>query len=409
MAKFVFVFLFFLVLGAEAYHAVDVLDHGAIGNGHTDDSKAFDSAFRMACDSLSRTVTIVVPRRKSFLLQPLVFNGKQCRPSTITFQIDGDIVAPSDPNAWHGCDGDDDKLCHAWIEFKHFDGLYIQGSGTINGRGRSWWRHSCHNNACKRTVPTGMMISDSNDVHLLALTFEDSPKMHIAFEDSTRVYAYQLTIKAPADSPNTDGIHIEHCSHVFIDHCFIGTGDDCVSIGDGSANLKITNVECGPGHGISIGSLGKHKERETVESVHVCNATFTGTQNGVRIKTWQGGKGYAKDMIFENIFSHGARYPIIIDQYYCDHEHCTNQTSAVRINNITYMNIEGTSEKEIAVKFACSKSVPCRNIIMKNINLQRGEDQHKLKETSSFCFNARGHSNDNVFPKVPCLYVDKNL
>ncbi|KAK4833441.1 hypothetical protein QYF36_005124 [Acer negundo] len=338
MAKFVFVFLFFLVLGAEAYHVVDVLDHGAIGNGHTDDSKAFDSAFRMACDSLSRTVTIVVPRRKSFLLQPLVFNGKQCRPSTITFQIDGDIVAPSDPNAWHGCDGDDDKLCHAWIEFKHFDGLYIQGSGTINGRGRSWWRHSCHNNACKRTVPTGMMISDSNDVHLLALTFEDSPKMHIAFEDSTRVYAYQLTIKAPADSPNTDG-----------------------------------------------------------------------TQNGVRIKTWQGGKGYAKDMIFENIFSHGARYPIIIDQYYCDHEHCTNQTSAVRINNITYMNIEGTSEKEIAVKFACSKSVPCRNIIMKNINLQRGEDQHKLKETSSFCFNARGHSNDNVFPKVPCLYVDKNL
>ncbi|KAH7557451.1 hypothetical protein JRO89_XS11G0158600 [Xanthoceras sorbifolium] len=413
MAKFMFFlsfFLFVLVLGDPAYDFVNVLDHGAIGDGLTDDSLAFDAAFTMACDSSSPSVTILVPGgSKSFLLQPMHFNGKHCRPSMIFFQIDGYIVAPSDPNAWHRCDG---EKCHAWLEFQHFDGLYIQGSGTFNGQGRNWWNPSCHqdNIVCAKK-PTGFVISHSNNVHLTGLNFEDSPQMHIAFEHSTRVYVSQLTIRAPAESPNTDGIHIQQSSYVSIDHTFIGTGDDCVSIGDGSSHLEITNIVCGPGHGISIGSLGKHGDKETVEYVNVRNVTFTGTQNGVRIKTWQGGKGYAKNMMFENIVSNGAKYPIIIDQYYCDHTHCKNQTSAVHISNITYKNIEGTSEKQIAVKLACSISTPCKNIIMENIDLKPAShgEANKFNETSSYCLNVRGRSNRHVYPKVPCLYIDNNL
>lgn len=37
----------------------------------------------------------------------------------------------------------------------------------------------------------------------------------------------------------------------------------------------------------SIGSLGKFGLSETVEYIHVKDAQFTGTTNGVRIKTWQ--------------------------------------------------------------------------------------------------------------------------
>lgn len=37
----------------------------------------------------------------------------------------------------------------------------------------------------------------------------------------------------------------------------ITTGDDCVSIQTGCSGVYIHNVNCGPGHGISIGGLGR--------------------------------------------------------------------------------------------------------------------------------------------------------
>lgn len=96
----------------------------------------------------------------------------------------------------------------------------------------------------------GLVVANSNNVHIDDLTFEDSPQMHVAFERSTNIEATNLTIIAPGNSPNTDGIHIQHSSNVSIAHSIISTGDDCVSIGDGSSHLNITNIFCGPGHGI---------------------------------------------------------------------------------------------------------------------------------------------------------------
>jgi len=37
----------------------------------------------------------------------------------------------------------------------------------------------------------------------------------------------------------------------------------------------------------SVGSLGKNGVHDTVEQVYVRNCSFTNTQNGARIKTWQ--------------------------------------------------------------------------------------------------------------------------
>jgi len=36
----------------------------------------------------------------------------------------------------------------------------------------------------------------------------------------------------------------------------------------------------------SVGSLGKNGDYAIVEEVHVSHSTFTGTENGARIKTW---------------------------------------------------------------------------------------------------------------------------
>ncbi|XP_019052912.1 PREDICTED: probable polygalacturonase At3g15720 [Nelumbo nucifera] len=96
-----------------------------------------------------------------------------------------------------------------WMAFNNVNGLSINGSSTIDGRGSDW---------------------------------------------------------SPENSPNTDGIHIQSVDNMLIQRTDIGaadfdflcqTGDDCISIGDYTSNINVKDIICGPGHGISIGSLGK--------------------------------------------------------------------------------------------------------------------------------------------------------
>ncbi|XP_052490435.1 probable polygalacturonase At1g80170 [Gossypium raimondii] len=187
-------------------------------------------------------------------------------------EIDGILIAPTDPSSWK-CN---DTNCNNWITFQHFDGLIVQGIGSLHGQGQKWWQMGCmHNNV-------GFAILDSKNVHISGLTSVDSRKWHISIERSSSVHASNLNIKAPEDSPNTDGIRIQHSTNVTISSSTIKTGDDCIGIGDGSKYININRILCGPGHGISIGSLGENGRRETVERANFCT-----TENGLRIKTWE--------------------------------------------------------------------------------------------------------------------------
>ncbi|XP_052197664.1 probable polygalacturonase At1g80170 isoform X2 [Diospyros lotus] len=376
--------------------AFNVLDFGATGDGSTDDTRAFEDAWESTCSVRDSSPTMHIPRGYIFLLQPVVFYGP-CKSNLVKIVIDGTLVAPWDPSKWK-CRG---KKCHQWIGFSQLDGLYISGSGTINGQGAEWWRSRCkHEEKSCPTKPTGLVISNSNNLHINGLTFLDSPQMHIAIERSRWIHASALTIMAPRDSPNTDGIHTQHSQNVFINHAHIQTGDDCISIGDGSAHVHISRIKCGPGHGISIGSLGENGKYETVEHVHVSHVEFRNTSNGARIKTWQGGKGFARNIVFKQIKCYGVGQPIIIDQYYCDHERCRNQTSAVEVSNVRYSGIEGTSKEETAVRFACSESVPCKDILLSDVNLGSSQGQ---TETTSLCLNVQGRQRGDISPSVPCL------
>lgn len=48
------------------------------------------------------------------------------------FQLDGTILAPTNHNIW-GAD------LSTWLQFKNLKGLTIQGQGTIEGQGSTWW------------------------------------------------------------------------------------------------------------------------------------------------------------------------------------------------------------------------------------------------------------------------------
>ena len=127
-----------------------------------------------------------------------------------------------------------------------------------------------------------------------------------------------IVINAPKNSLNTDGIHIGRSTMANITGATIKTGDDCVSLGDGCQQINVEKVTCGPGHDISIGSLGRYHDEQPVIGVKVRNCTLTNTENGVRIKAWPASpSGEASNVNFEDIIMNNVSNPILIDQEYC--------------------------------------------------------------------------------------------
>lgn len=155
------------------------------------------------------------------------------------------------------------------------------------------------------------------------ITTKDSKQFNVNVLGCQNITFHRFTVSNPGDSINTDGIHIGRSTGVKILESNIGTGDDCVSLGDGSKNVTIQKVNCGPGHGISVGSLGKWKAEEPVAGIYVKDCTITGTTNGVRIKTWPAAEaGTASDMHFEGITLNNVAFPILVDQEYCPWNQC---------------------------------------------------------------------------------------
>ncbi|KAG2285236.1 hypothetical protein Bca52824_044840 [Brassica carinata] len=209
-----------------------------------------------------------------------------------------------------------------------------------------------------------------------------------------------VTITAPDDSPNTDGLKFGSCSNIHISNTHIGTGDDCIAILSGTTKMDICNVTCGPGHGISVGSLGKNKNEKDVNGLTVRDTVFNGTTDGIRIKTWEhsASKIVVSNFLYENIQMINVEKPINIDQKYCPHPPCkTKGESHVQIKDLKLKNIHGTSKKKVAVNLQCSKSFPCKNVQLIDINLvNKGTE---AGPATAVCENVHGSSRGKMFPR----------
>ncbi|KAJ0960494.1 hypothetical protein J5N97_001653 [Dioscorea zingiberensis] len=377
-----------LLLIIQALHPVkanyNIMSYGAKSDGQSDSSGPISSAWQAACMSTGSS-TIYIPSG-TFMLKPITLNGP-CTSNKIIIQIDGTLVAPSSYST----------AIQQWIMFKQVDGVSIYG-GTINGQGQTLW-------SCKSSkewilivlflILKSLIFSNSKNIMISGLTSINSELYHIAINGCEGVQVQGVKISAPGNSPNTDGIHVQMSTNVTITGTGIKTGDDCVSIGPGTTDLWIERVTCGPGHGISIGSLGKDKEEKGVQNVIVKNTVFTGSQNGLRIKTWgRPSDGFVKGVVFEHALMQNVQNPIIIDQNYCPHnDGCPDQNSGVKISGVTYNDIQGSSATQVAMNFDCSPSNPCSGIVLEDIKLTYGD---KLAESS--CKNVDGTASGLVVP-----------
>uniref|UniRef100_A0A803LJE0 Polygalacturonase n=1 Tax=Chenopodium quinoa TaxID=63459 RepID=A0A803LJE0_CHEQI len=325
----------------------NVLSFGAKGNGATDDTKALLEAWEAACKVEGATVEI--PSGNKFLIKPITLQGP-CMPQLV-LQIDGVVLAPPKVSSWPK------SGLFQWINFKWVQNFTIQGSGIVDGQGSEWWMSS---------------QSTTNKVH-------------------------NVTISSPEDSPNTDGIHLQNCRDVEIHHSSIGCGDDCVSIQTGCSNVHLHHITCGPGHGISLGGLGKDRSIACVSDIVVEDIIMRNTLFGVRIKTWPGGIGSVKNVSFSGIQVSDVKVPLIIDQFYCENNvHCKNQTGAVAISGIQYSKIVGTYSAQ-PIHFACSNDIPCSDVDLIDIQLTPSPRNRGLLQ--ALCLNSYGKTAAPLIPQ----------
>ncbi|KAL1206892.1 Polygalacturonase ADPG2 [Cardamine amara subsp. amara] len=356
----------FVKASLRAPITVSVSDFGAKGDGETDDTQAFVDAWKKACSS-NGAVNLLVPKGKTYFLKPIQLTGP-CK-SPLTVQILGTLSASQKRS--------DYKDSSKWIMFDGIDNLSVDGggTGTVDGNGETWWQNSCKWNKAKpcTKAPTAVTFYNSNNLRVNNLKVRNAQQIQISIEKCSDVEVTNVVVTAPGNSPNTDGIHITNTQNIRVSKSIIGTGDDCISIESGSQNVQINDITCGPGHGISIGSLGDDNSNAFVSGVTVDGAKLSDTDNGVRIKTYQGGSGTASNIIFENIQMENVKNPIIIDQDYCDKSKCPQEKSAVQVRNVVYRNISGTSASDNAITFNCSKNHPCQGIVLDKVNIKGGK------------------------------------
>ncbi|KAK8470198.1 hypothetical protein PHAVU_004G097300 [Phaseolus vulgaris] len=283
----------------------------------------------------------------------------------IEVQVDGTIKAPQDPNQLNGD--------AQWIKFTYINFLTLSGAGTFDGQGaNAWTQNNCAKNKSCKKLSMNFGFGFLNNTIVRDITSKDSKYFHVNVLGCNNITFTNFNIVAPATSPNTDGIHIGRSTLVNIDNTNIATGDDCISLGDGSKQITVLNVTCGPGHGISVGSLGKYPNEKPVEDFFVSNCILNNTDNGVRIKTWPDTPATitVTGMHFEDIKMINVKNPIIIDQEYCPWNQCTKQNpSKIKISNVSFKNIIGTSGTKEGVVLICSSGVPCEDVMLTDIDL----------------------------------------
>ncbi|CAN7019098.1 unnamed protein product [Brassica oleracea var. botrytis] len=394
-----FLFYFFLVISSaqtNAFHdgqkVFDVRNYGARGDGKTNtyNALAFTKAWNEACEWSGGRSTVYIPAG-TFYLDQIMFSGPCKR--HITFTIKGTLLAPRILYA--------DKRAE-WLAFRYVDNLTVNGGGILDGQGSYSWRHlnDCDKNPNCRALAMNIGFSFVRSARVNGLRSINSKMGHFNLYAVENFNITGVKITAPEDSPNTDGIKIGRSKDMHIFNVSIGTGDDCVAILDGTTNLDISNVRCGPGHGISVGSIGRFKDEKSIEGITVRNSVLKGTMNGLRIKTWakSASETSVSKFLFEDIQMINVRNPIVIDQQYCPHNLCDSPgkyNSHVQIKDVKYTSIWGTSATQAALMMQCSKTFPCQGVELSDINLvYKGRDG----SVTATCENVAGSVHGKIVP-----------
>ncbi|KAL9252622.1 putative polygalacturonase [Drosera capensis] len=206
------------------------------------------------------------------------------------------------------------------------DVVITDENGTIDGQGVVWW-DMWRGKTLQHTRPHLLELMYSKQILISNVIFKDSPFWNIHPVYCSNVVIKYVTILAPTDSPNTDGIDPDSSSNVCIEDSYTSTGDDLIAIKSGwdeygiafgrpSWVITIRRITgSSPFSGIAIGS----ETSGGVQNIRVEHVTLYNMGVGVHIKTDVGRGGYIRNVTMSNIYMENARKGIKIAGDVGDH------------------------------------------------------------------------------------------
>lgn len=300
------------------------------------------------------------------------------------------------------------------IHGQHLQDVVITGyNGTIDGQGQSWWKKFRQK---QMTHTRGLLLQFMwcSDIEISNITLRNSPFWTLHPYDCQNVRISGLTILAPLDAPNTDGIDPDSCQNVTIENCYISVGDDCIAIKSGwdqygiayarpSANILIRNLmlRSRVSAAVSIGSeMSGGVSNVTVDNVHVWQS-----RRGMRIKTSPGRGGYVREIFYSNLTFDTVRVGIVIKTDYPEHPDEKYDPKALpKVENIIYQGLRGR-EVRVPVRMSGSEEIPLKNVEFRDMNVGVSYKRKNIFQCSFIYGRAIG----NIFPR-PCenlaLYDD---
>lgn len=212
----------------------------------------------------------------------------------------------------------------------------IAGPGVLDGQGSGWWRRFWGEDEkggmladysagdlrwvvdydCQR--PRNLVVYQSEDIELRDFTSRESGFWNIHLCYSRAILLTHVVVSNSA-GPSTDGIDIDSCQQVTVEHCTVSCNDDniCVKSGRGlqaqqqaktAKEITIRHCELRKGSGITLGSeTSGGIERVTVEHNH-----FFGTGVGFRIKSARNRGGWIKNIVVRHLTMTDVRFAFLM-------------------------------------------------------------------------------------------------
>ncbi|KAK1303019.1 putative polygalacturonase [Acorus calamus] len=252
-------------------------------------------------------------------------------------------------------------------------------NGTIDGQGFVWW-NMWRQRTLPFTRPNLIEIMHSRDVLITNVMLLNSPFWNIHPVYCSKVEVRHVTIVAPHDSPNTDGIDPDSSANVCIEDCYISTGDDLVAIKSGwdeygityarsSSDITIRRVTgSSPFSGIAIGSEMSGGVRNVlVEHVNLYN-----TGIGIHIKTNAGRGGSITNVTVSDVYMENVRKGVRIAGDAGDHpDKYYNPKALPVVDGVTIKNVWGYNVGQPG-SIQGIKGAPFTRVCLSNVRLRGG-------------------------------------